>query len=175
MPTDIRTRNKSDHRKRGFERVSSLLRREFRVAGEKRGFTVMRLLTHWAEIVGDDIARIARPEKVSYPKARLGATLTLLAPGPQAPILAMELEFIRERVNAVYGYSAISDILISQTTPADFERCAPVDESHREPDPKPDASALDRLREGVADVSDDGLRRALELFGESVLTNLNRK
>jgi len=175
MPTDIRTPNDSDRRTRGFERVSSLLRREFRIAGEKRGFAVVRLLTHWAEIVGDDIARIARPEKVSYPKARLGATLTLLAPGPQAPILAMKLESIRERVNAVYGYSAISDILISQTTPADFERCAPAGEPYREPDPKPDASTRDRAREAVADVSDDGLRRALELFGESVLANLNRK
>ncbi|MCY3995297.1 MAG: DUF721 domain-containing protein [Rhodobacter sp.] len=175
MPTDIRTRDNSDHRKRGFERVSSLLRREFRIAGEKRGFAVVRLLTHWAEIVGDDIARIARPEKVSYPKARLGATLTLLTPGPQAPILAMKLESIRERVNAVYGYSAIGDILISQTTPADFERCAPADGPHRKPDPEPDTHALNRAREAVADVSDDGLRRALELFGESVLTNLSRK
>ncbi len=173
MPANIRFQERSGRRKRGFERVSSLLQREFRTVGQKSGFAVARLLTHWTEIVGADVASIARPVSVSYSKGKLGATLTLLTPGPQAPILSMKLEFIRERVNACYGYSAISNISITQISPADFETDAPTDEQSRELTPDP--FTRDRVRKAVADVSDDGLRHALELLGESVLTKLNRK
>ena len=175
MPAKIHSQEKPSRRKRGFQRVSSLLQREFRTVGQKRGFAVARLLTHWAEIVGADVARIARPVNVSYSKGKLRGTLVLLTPSPHAPILSMKLESIRERVNACYGYSAISDISIRQTTLADFADGAPVDEPTRKPIPEPDPFIRDRVRRAVADVSDDGLRHALELLGEGVLTKLNRK
>ena len=63
---------------RGFKRASSLMQGQIRHAGEQRGFAVSRLLTHWAEIVGEDTARIARPVKVGYGKRGFGATLTVL-------------------------------------------------------------------------------------------------
>ncbi len=49
--------NKAPRRMRGFERTSGLLQDRIRKAGETRGFAVARLLTHWAEIVGEEIAR----------------------------------------------------------------------------------------------------------------------
>lgn len=175
MPVNFRFHKKPEHRRRGFEHVSGLLQREFRTVGEQSGFAVARLLTHWTEVVDADIARIARPVKVVYSKGKLGATLTLLTSGPQAPILAMKLDSVRERVNACYGYSAISDVVITQTTPADFERGAPADKQYSEPGQEPDAYTRNLVRTAVADVSDDGLRRALEFFGEGVLTKRSRK
>ena len=49
-----------------------------RAAAESRGFAVTRLLTHWPEIVGEAVARIAGP--VAHPEAgltrRADSTLT---------------------------------------------------------------------------------------------------
>ena len=60
--------NKADaqarRRMRGFETAAQLLAQRVRVAGESRGFAVARLLTHWDEVVGPEIAAHARPVKV---------------------------------------------------------------------------------------------------------------
>ena len=94
----------SNHRrKRGFERTSGLLQKQIRKAGEKRGFAVSRLLTHWAEIVGEDTAKVAKPIKVSYGQGGFGATMTILTTGAQAPMLQADLPRIQDRVNACYG------------------------------------------------------------------------
>ena len=80
---------RSPRRMRGFERASGLLSTRIREVGEKRGFAVSRLLTHWAEIVGADVAAVARPVNVSYGRS-IGATLTVLTTGAQAPMLEMQ-------------------------------------------------------------------------------------
>ena len=45
----------------GFKRTYGLLESRIRKAGEARGFAVSRLLTHWDEVAGADIAAMARP------------------------------------------------------------------------------------------------------------------
>jgi len=106
---------------RGFKRTASVLSDQIRRAGESRGFAVSRLLTHWAEIAGADIAGIARPVNISYGRGGMGATLTVLTTGPQAPMLEMQKDRLREKVNAVYGYNAISRVRITQTAPEGFQ------------------------------------------------------
>ncbi len=49
---------------RGFKRTGSLLNDQIRKAGESRGFAVSRLLTHWEEIVGPELAAMARPVRL---------------------------------------------------------------------------------------------------------------
>ena len=105
---------------KGFKRTASLLTGRIRQASESRGFAQSRLLTDWAEVVGPDIAAVARPVEVSYGRGGLGATLTLLTTGAQAPMLEMQKERLREKVNAVYGYNAISKVWITQTAPIGF-------------------------------------------------------
>ncbi|MBT26349.1 MAG: RNA-binding protein, partial [Rhodobacteraceae bacterium] len=101
---------------KGFARTSALLQSRIRKAGESRGFAVTRLLTHWPEVVGEDIAAIARPVDVKYGRSGgFGATLTLLTTGAQAPMLEMQKDQIRQKVNGVYGYNAIARIRITQT------------------------------------------------------------
>ena len=43
----------------------------------------------------------------------MGATLTLLTTGANAPMLEMQKEKLRQKVNAVYGYNAISRVRIT--------------------------------------------------------------
>lgn len=162
-------------RKRGFERTASLLNGQIRSAGEKRGFTVTRLLTHWAEIVGEDTANAARPVKVHYGHQGLGATLTVLTSGAMAPILEMQKEKIREKVNACYGYAAISRIRLTQTAPTGFAE----GQAQFTPAPKakpraPDVQTQGKARDLADGVHDDGLRAALENLGCNVLLRSQR-
>jgi hypothetical protein len=156
----------------GFKRTSALLQTSIRRASESRGFAQSRLLTHWAEVVGDDIAAIARPVEVSYARQGMGATLTLLTTGAQAPMLEMQKEKLRERVNAVYGYNAIARIRITQTAPVGFAE-GQVDFTHRPKEATPPAVAPEMLQAATslaAPVTDDGLRAALERLARNVLT-----
>jgi hypothetical protein len=168
------TFNKGPRRMRGFERTSGLLQNRIRQAGEKRGFAVARLLTHWAEIVGADTARVARPVKVSYAQGGFGATLTVLTTGSQAPMLQADLPRIKERVNACYGYAAIARIRITQTAPTGFAEgqagFAPAPKAAPPADPETQAAA----RAAAAPVTDNALRRALEALGENVLSRTKR-
>ncbi|PKP69786.1 MAG: DUF721 domain-containing protein [Alphaproteobacteria bacterium HGW-Alphaproteobacteria-4] len=156
---------------RGFEPTGSLVREPVRKAGETRGFTVARLLTHWPEVVGEEIAAHTRPVKVGYGKGGLGATLTLLTIGPLAPVVQMQLDHIRERVNACYGYNAISRILLTQTAPIGFaEGQAAFGPAPKPEPPAPDPVAVRRAEAAVSAVSDPNLRAALAMLGQNVLS-----
>ena len=154
---------------RGFVQTGGILGSQIRKTSEKRGFAESRLLTHWAEIAGEAVAKIARPVKVAYNRQGMGATLTLLCTGANAPILQMQLTQIVERVNACYGYAAISRIQITQTAPSGFAE--PATEFEHAPQNIPLTSAeQENLKTTVADVTDDGLRQALANLGEKILT-----
>ena len=160
----------ADHRMRGFEPAFGLMKDLVRTAGESRGFAVARLLTHWAEVVGEDMARKTRPVKIGYGKGGMGATLTLLVKAAEAPMVQMALPQLKDRVNAVYGYAAISHIHLTQTAATGFAEgqaeFAPAPKAAKAPDPVARAKA-----EAVAGVvSDPGLRAALEQLAENILT-----
>ncbi len=156
---------------KGFKRTDSLLSGQIRAASESRGFAQSRLLTQWSEIAGPDTAAIAHPVEVSYGRGGMGATLTLLTTGANAPMLEMQKEQLRTRVNAVYGYNAISRVRITQTAATGFAD-GKVAFGHK---PKEAAAAApnpalrQKATEAARPVSDDGLRAALARLGENVL------
>ncbi len=157
---------------RGFKRTGSLLNDQIRKAGESRGFAVSRLLTHWEEIVGPEMAAMARPVKVGYGRGAMGATLTVLTTGAYAPMLEMQKDQLRQKVNGVYGYNAISRVHITQTAPTGFTEgqvdfaYAPKTRKQAEPAPE-DVAEAEREAKGV---ENDDLRAALERLGRNVLT-----
>lgn len=159
-------------RKRGFERTSTLLTARIRKAGEARGFAVARLLTHWEEIAGADTAGIARPVKVSYGReGGFGATLVLLTTGANAPMLEMQKEKIRDKVNGVYGYAAISRIRITQTAPTGFAEGQAQFTRPSKPEPvRPDPAIAAEAAATAAGVVDSDLRSALEDLARNVLS-----
>lgn len=154
----------------GFSRASGLMQTRIRKVSEQRGFAVSRLLTHWAEIVGDGTAEIATPVNVNYGRGGMGATLTLLTTGANAPMLEMQKEQIREKVNACYGYRAISRVRITQTAPTGFA------EGHVQfkAPPKPNTTPSPQAKAAAVEMSDDitspELRDALAALGAKVLS-----
>jgi hypothetical protein len=156
--------------RRGAKRVASLVDRDVKRLSEKRGFSETRLLTHWAEIVGADVAAICRPVKVGYPRGGFGAVLTVLTTGAQAQMLQMRLPALIERVNACYGYAAISRIAITQTAPTGFAegQAAFAPRPPAEPAIRPAAKA--EARDRTAGISDEGLRASLERLGSLIIS-----
>jgi hypothetical protein len=162
---------------KGFARASQILSGQVRKAGETRGFAVSRLLTHWPEIAGDAIAEISRPVEVSHTRQGFGATLSLLTTGANAPILEMQKDALRERVNAVYGYNAISRIRITQTHASGFAE-GQASFAHRKTEPAaaaPDPLIKQSAARAAAPITDEGLRHALETLGENVLMKSKRQ
>lgn len=157
----------------GFSRAATLMQRPIRKASESRGFEVSRVLTHWAEIVGQATAKIAHPVDVSYGRG-MGGTLTLLTTGAQAPMLEMQKEQVRAKVNACYGYNAIARVRITQTAPTGFAE-GQVAFEH-----KPDAAhgpRAEHKHEGQSlarDVGDADLRSALAQLGANVLSKQSK-
>lgn len=156
---------------RGFKRTASVLSDQIRRAGESRGFAVSRLLTHWAEIAGPQIAGIARPVNISYGRGGLGATLTVLTTGPQAPMLEMQKETLRAKVNAVYGYNAIARVRITQTAPEGFHEGQALFEHPQESEIQPpDPETVRAAAKTASPIQSDDLRTALERLGRNVLS-----
>ncbi|MGR3637143.1 MAG: DUF721 domain-containing protein [Shimia sp.] len=155
---------------KGFKRTSTLLRDRIRSAGESRGFAVTRVLTHWTEIVGEDMAGICRPVDVKYGRQGFGATLTVLTTGAQAPMLEMQKEKLRNRVNAAYGYNAIAHLRITQTAATGFaEGQAQFAPAKKTTDAPKDPEVVKEAAHVAAPVGDPDLRQALARLAENVL------
>jgi hypothetical protein len=161
-------------RMRGFEAASGFLRDPIRHASESRGFAVARLLTHWPEVVGEDLARMTRPVKIGYGREGFGATLTLLVASAHAPMVQMQLPRMVEKVNAVYGYAAISRITLTQTAATGFSegQAAFLWPQNAAQNAAQDAAPeiVEKAKETAAPVTDPGLRQALEALARNILT-----
>ena len=161
---------------KGFKRTDSLLSGQIRSASQSRGFAQSRLLTQWTEIAGADTAAIAHPVEISYGRGGMGATLTLLTTGAHAPMLQMQVEQLRSKVNAVYGYNAISRVRITQTAPTGFSE-GRLAFDHKTPTAAlpPDPAVQQQAAAVAQPVTDEGLRGALERLAQNVLTKNNQK
>jgi len=153
-----------EQRARGFFSASDYVTKTVRKAGSSRGFAESRLLTRWDEIAGAEAAALCRPVRVSYAHREFGATLILWCEGARAPEVEMLTPRLIERVNAAYGYSAVSRIQITQS-----ER--PPEPRRRPGAPKRRPLTADEERQVedlVSGVCDPGLKEALRRLGRNL-------
>lgn len=163
-------RSARKRRSRGFLQTGGLLTQNIRSVAEQRGFAETRLLTHWAEIVGQSLALIAHPVKISYAREGMGATLTVLTDGARAPELQMMLPKLKEKVNACYGYNAISRIMITQTAEMGFaELSAGFQHKSAAPVKTLSTPRAEALKSSLEPIGDARLRASLEKLGNNVL------
>jgi hypothetical protein len=160
-------------RRRGFASAGTLVQPQIRKVGETRGFAVSRLMTHWADVVGSDLATLCRPVKVGYGRGGIGATLTVLARGAAGPMLQARLPELRDRVNACYGYNAVSQIRVTQTSAHGF---AEPSAAYGAPPPvyAPTPEACRAAERSAEDISDPELRAALAALGSRVMSPKQR-
>jgi hypothetical protein len=145
---------------------------------ERYGFAYAELLTQWPAIVGEELARVSAPERVRWPRRADGSEDQGVPGGGTLIVRAVEgrgldLQYmtprIIERINAYYGYAAVSTVKVLQGRLPKQARA-------------PEASAPLRLgeeaRQALADklqsVADDRLRDALERLGTGALAKQDR-
>ena len=156
--------------RKGFLRVSDVAKGMIRPALSKRGFSETRILTEWDAVVGEKIAGLCRPMRLGYAaKEGIGGTLTVGSTGSSALEVQHLTPQIIERVNAHYGYRAVSRIRLVQIGAEAFE----ARQQRTEP-PQPRPEAVKEIRETVTNVQDEGLRAALETLGRNISMRQDR-
>ncbi|MBF9029521.1 DUF721 domain-containing protein [Rhodobacterales bacterium HKCCE3408] len=157
-------------RRRGFEPASKLIGAELRSPMRKRGFAEAKLLTRWPEIVGSEIAELAVPVTLKHGQ-QMGGTLVLLTTGSAAPLVQMRAEEIKARVNACYGYRAVSRVSVTQTAASGFaEGQAEFAAKRKETRPaEPDPAAMNEAEAVIGRIGDERLRAALARMARRAL------
>ena len=130
----------------------------------KTGATIGRLKLEWDTIVGEQLSRLCRPEKISA--TRGGRLLTLKVIPAAAGLVQHQSEMIRQRVSVAAGgditrIKLIQGALSGMTTKAPGRQKAALNPEQYK-----------ALVASAQDIEDAKLRDAIVALGEAVLTNL---
>lgn len=129
----------------------------------KSGATISKLKLDWENIVGEQLSRLCRPEKLGA--SRGGRILTLRVIPAAAGLVQHQSEMIRQRVSVVAGGDITKLKLIQGALPGS----TPVATSHPAHIPlTPEQSAA--LVASAQDIDDEKLRAAIVALGQAVLT-----
>ena len=123
---------------------------------QKNGFADARIFSHWRQIVGQDVATLAKPHKLS------NKTLVLMVPNG-ATALDMQHQSLQlmERINRHFGFCAVKKISTMQT----YMGLQAAPENSQNP---PDVGAQTRAAAHVEHVHDGNLKAALTRLGAQI-------
>jgi hypothetical protein len=131
----------------------------------RQGFASRDIVTHWADIVGPEIAAHCEPMRIQWPRSRDAAenrpaTLVLRVEGPAAIEVQHLSGVILDRVNRFFGWQAIGRLALRQ---------APLARRPgRRAMPAPDPEAARRIAASLTDITDTPLREALGRLGAAI-------
>jgi hypothetical protein len=135
----------------------------------KFGRGASALEPRWREIVGDRLARVTRPQKLSKGRNGAGGVLELRVAGPAALLVQHQSEEILQRVNLFLGPGSVDKLRIAQGPVKPPAGLPPAKPPRKGPQPLP-AQAEAELKAAVAEAP-DALRGPLERLGRAVLTD----
>ena len=153
---------------RGFQgrAVGAVLKRIVAPTMKKRGFREIDILAHWPMIVGQQLAALSCPERISR-SGRLspdgGAVLTVKVEGAMALEVQHMAPLILERINQHYGAGSITRLNIVQgPLPLDYikaqkARSTPLSEAE-----------LDDAEAGLQGFENSRLKLALARLGARI-------
>lgn len=166
---------KSDRKgRRGPQPLGGLVARTLDPLVARRGFATAELITRWAEIAGPDLARVTRPEQINWPRAAEGepesrpGIVILRVEGRAALDVQHGSGQIVERINAYFGWRAVSGLRIRQGPVRERE------ESRLPPARRLAAEEEHAIGERVGTIEDDGLRAALAALGRAATASRPR-
>lgn len=134
----------------------------------RRGFAAAELVTFWPEIIGEELASRAQPERLVWPAdsgdAEGGATLVVRAEGRAGLILQHSAPQVLERLNDFLGWRAVVRLRVQAVPPRPV---AQVPERPVRPLTRRESLRLDRLGKGFAEPE---LAEAITRLGRAVLS-----
>ena len=128
-----------------------------------------RLLTHWPEIVGEELAAKTQPTKLRYRKKRPGQTekstaiLEIAATPSDSTLLHYRKDLILERINQIFGESWVADIRFIAAS----GRHGPSPRRMKAGIPSP--AQTETLREMLEKIDDPAIYERLEKLGTAIL------
>jgi hypothetical protein len=142
--------------------LADLLNNCISTAFARQGFAAREIVTHWPEIVGHEIAAIAEPVRMQWPRNPEGAapaTLVLRVAGPAAIEVQHQSGLVIERVNRFFGWQAVDRLAFRQ---------APLRGTRTRPRaPRIDPVRADEIAHSLA-IEDTPLRNALGRLGAAL-------
>ena len=133
----------------------------------KFGRGASALEPRWTEIVGERLARVTRPQKLSKGRGGAGGTLELRVAGPAALLVQHQSEDILQRVNLFLGPGSVEKLRIAQGPVKPPAGLAPPVRPRPSARPLP-AHQEAELKAAVIDAP-DVLKGPLERLGRAVL------
>jgi hypothetical protein len=131
------------------------------------GFAQGDVLAHWPQIVGEKLAQLSTPERITWPRGqdeKQGGTLYLKVNAGRILDVDYAAASIAEKVNRFLGYAAIARI---KTSP---RHLVPSPPSERRKAIAPDEAVMSQLRA----VEDDDLKSALARLGAGLAAEHTR-
>ena len=109
-----------------MDRLDKHFRRLTREVFSRYGFAYGEVLSQWPAIVGEELGRLSVPERIRWPRtgaaagdgAKRGGTMVLRVAEGRAIEFQHLVPRIIERINAFYGYQAVTAVKILQGTVA---------------------------------------------------------
>jgi len=130
----------------------------------KRGFATAEIVTRWPEIAGEIMAAESTPDHLKFPKnSQKGGTLYISASGSVALQIQHQEPNILQRINVYFGYPAISQISISQTSHR-YKKIKKVKKNYIEPTPQ----QMTQIKSATRMIVKPDLRHALNKLGIAV-------
>ena len=138
---------------------------------QRKYIALGRIVTHWAEIVGEDVARRSQPIKINYfkpkntaqkAKEKATATLEVAASSADCAVLVYQKDIILQKLEMFFGDKWVTDIKFLHVEPKVTakppKKIKTLTESEK--------NYLSQLLEGV---DDPDMRDRLQSLGQSIL------
>lgn len=156
-----------DNGRREYEGLATLvpeIRLLTRQALGSRGFSGADILESWEDIVGADLAKGVKPEKLTFEgNSRSKGTLVVkTAGGAFAMLFEHQKRRVMERINAFFGYPAVAHIKMIQGA---LKLSMPKIEIKRPIEPE----QLKKLVDKVSQIEDQELRERTYAIGQAML------
>jgi hypothetical protein len=126
----------------------------------KHGFAQAEVLSHWPQIVGEDLAAFCAPEKIRWPRGEnaKGGTLVVKATAGHALDVEQSIPVILERISQFLGHGSVQAVKVQPS------HSLPILKKN----PPPPAEAPAHIKAATQSVADPDLQAALLRLGAAV-------
>ncbi len=142
-----------------------------RITGKSCGrkyIALGRVVNHWSEIVGSDLAGKAQPVKIRYMKEGRAKTpsaiLNIAVSGANATLLHYQKDLILERINQIFGAGWITGLRFVPAAANEIRRSG---RKAKKPLTEQEKTYLSGILDGVGD---EDVKARLAALGEAIIT-----
>ena len=155
------------YHKNNFKSIGKLIEPLVKRHGQSNIISYPKLVSMWETIVGEDLARNARPIKIMPVKGGKKNILHLGINGPYMAEISLQTQDIIEKINSIYLKEVISKIRLYRLHNIDIKNVVELDNSY-------DFGAMKSEKPSESEIAVVQLERALKIL-ETNLSNSRKK